>query len=432
MLYKHKEDKVKKFFFVLIGLTLICRADWLQFQGDVANTGVSQDSVVVSNLLWQDSLAPLDFFSGPVTSNDMIFVPTLKGFYCLDVNNGDSLWYQSGSFSSVPAIISDRVVVVQAETLQCFTLDGDLLWSLGFPVRPSHPTVINGIIYLTAGRHVYAIDSSGASRWITPELRYGFTPNMAPCCNDTFVIVATKRGLLTLDPASVVYVLSSYDGRVLSSHDYGYGFVENGCLSTPTLFNNRLYFTTYHSTLFPGYGRSVQLPENTQRWQVRNIPNYYTSSVAIGDRVFFSGEGLWAYDSSGIRIWTANIGRVSYSSPLISTGMIWLGNDSGELFGVDAISGLIRQRFQCGNTPLTSPATTSGGNLIIADISGKVYSFGYVVVVEEPKIGTPASQLRSGIYYDITGRRLIQAPPTRKGIYFYVDESGSRKKIILH
>jgi len=435
VLQKHKEDKVKKFLvlFVLLGLALLCQANWLQFQGNSAHTGLSEDAVVVNSLLWQDSLAPLDFFSGPVTSDGTIFVPTLGGLYCLDVNTGDLLWCQPGEFSGVPAIIGGRIVAVQAETLRCFTLDGDLLWLLGFPTRPSHPTVANGIIYLTAGRKVYAVDSDGAPRWVSAELRYGFNTNMTPCCYDSFVVVATRGGGTSLEPSTVVYVLSRGSGQVIKSAEYGWPEASN--VTTPTVLGSRLYLAVLPGWFNASFIYSVKLPGNTQAWDIeydpRVIKTYYASSAGTNDRVFFVGEGLQAYDTiSGRRLWTANVGRASYSSPLVSAGVIWLGNDAGELFGIDAVSGLVRQRFQCGNAPLTSPATTSDGKLIICDLSGRLYCFGYVVAVEEdPTQFWSPTQLRPGIY-NAMGQRLREIP-SRSGIYFHIDGSRSQKVVIL-
>lgn len=417
---------------VLSLVALICQADVLQFQCDAGHTGQSSEVVIANGLLWRDSLANIDALSGPVTLGDSVFVPTANGFYCLNAANGDSIWCQAGSFSfsGVPAIISDRIVVVKAETLACFSLTGNHLWSIVFPTTPSYPTVADGIIYLTAGRKVYAIDSSGVPRWVSEELRYGFERNMTPCCYDTFVVVATKRGGLVIDPASVVYVLNLNSGAIIDSCDYGYGFAENGCLSTPTLLDNRLYFTTYHTLTFPGYIRSARLPENTQRWETRNVPTYYASSAASANRVFFSGEGLRCYDSTGTRLWVAEIGRVSYSSPIISAdGTIWVGNDNGTFYGVDATSGLIRFSYQCDSVPLTSPATTSSGRLVICDTSGNVYCFGYCVVAIQELPMTTQPQLRPGIY-DITGRRYYIAPPGR-GVYFRLS-GGRPQKMIIH
>ena len=414
----------KLFIFVFLALlTLICQADMLQFQCDPRHTGVS-DTVVINSQPWYDSLAPIDIFSGPVTSNGFVIVPTGDSLWCLDANNGNVRWSRPGSFSGTPAIIGDRIFVIKAESLVCYNRAGNQLWSRGFPGQPYTPTVAGGYIFLACGNQVYALDTVGNSLWASLELARSIVPGSAVCCYDSFVVATTVRGSMLEEPV-LVYWLNKRTGLIAHLESYGYSLDENSSGSTLTVQDGRINFATFYDQAFPGWIRSVST-NGEQVWELRNAaPNYYASACAANGMVFWPGEGLRAYDTSGTRRWIANVGTVSYSSPIISGGMIWVGNDTGKLFGLDAVSGLIRQQFQCGSTALTSPATTSDGRLIICDVSGNVYCFGYnVAVIEE--LPRRTSSLKDG-FYDISGRRLSNPP--RSGICFQVS-GGKATKVV--
>ena len=125
--------------------------------------------------------------------------------------------------------------------------------------------------------------------------------------------------------------------------------------------------------------------DTERKFEARNLHGYppasqtipdawdvYTSSPAlVGDKVYFgAGDGnVYAVDAhSGVLQWKYQTGDVVHASPAVANGTVYIGSFDGNLYALDAVSGQPKWVFKGGQDPSihnqvgfqSSPAVVDG------------------------------------------------------------------------
>lgn len=148
---------------------------------------------------------------------------------CLDINTGKRVWkFESEGkptgrkSSSTAAVVDGRVFAMCSEHMYCLDQkDGKLVWKVALPTSGpgSSPLVVDGKVYVAAGRVACFSTADGKLVWEQKEVRgdTGSPVLWVPTGGKPVLVVNANNNLSGLDPAS---------GKVLWS-------VEGGGQSTP-------------------------------------------------------------------------------------------------------------------------------------------------------------------------------------------------------
>ena len=160
--------------------------------------------------------------------------------------------------------------------------------------------------------------------------------------------------------------------------------------SSPTVADGTVYFVSSSGSLAAidasnGQPRWVYAIEYERRFEAKGLHGYapasqtipdawdvYTSSPAVvAGRVYFgAGDGnVYAIDAkTGLLQWKFATGDVVHASPAVAGGVVYIGSYDGNLYAIDADSGQQRWMFKGGQDPAihnqvgfqSSPAVVDG------------------------------------------------------------------------
>lgn len=109
------------------------------------------------------------------------------------------------------------------------------------------------------------------------------------------------------------------------------------------------------------------IPDN---WDV-----FLSSPAVMNDRVYFgAGDGnVYAVDAqTGVLIWKFSTGNVVHASPAVANGIVVIGSWDSYLYGLDADTGVEKWRFKTGEDPVTNNQVGFQASPVIVD--GVVYT----------------------------------------------------------
>ncbi|HEX6570776.1 MAG TPA: PQQ-binding-like beta-propeller repeat protein [Steroidobacteraceae bacterium] len=163
--------------------------------------------------------------------------------------------------------------------------------------------------------------------------------------------------------------------------------------SSPTVDEDTVYFVSSAGSLAAidasnGQPRWVYAIEHERRFEAKNLHGYppasqtipdawdmWVSSPAVaGGRVYFgSGDGnVYAVDAkSGLLQWKFTTGDVVHGSPAVVTGTVYVGSYDGKFYALDAATGQPRWSFQGGLDPAIH--NQQGFQASAAVVDGVVY-----------------------------------------------------------
>lgn len=160
--------------------------------------------------------------------------------------------------------------------------------------------------------------------------------------------------------------------------------------SSPAIDDGVVYFVSSAGSLAAidaatGQPRWVYAIEHERRFEAKGLHGYppatqtipdawdvFTSSPAVADgRVFFgAGDGnVYAVDAaSGVLVWKFTTQDVVHASPAVAGGIVYVGSYDGRLYALDAQTGQSRWIFEAGQDPVahnqvgfqSSPAVVDG------------------------------------------------------------------------
>jgi outer membrane protein assembly factor BamB len=173
--------------------------------------------------------------------------------------------------------------------------------------------------------------------------------------------------------------------------------------STPAVAGGTVYFVSSAGSLVAldasnGQPRWVAATEYERRFEARGLHGYaptaqtiadawdvWTSSPAIsGGKVYYgSGDGnVYAVDAaSGVLLWKFPTGNVVHGSPAVSRGTVYVGSWDGYVYALDADSGQQKWAFKGGEDPVMhnqvgfqSSPTVVDGTVYIGSRDAHVYA----------------------------------------------------------
>ncbi|MGB5133225.1 MAG: PQQ-binding-like beta-propeller repeat protein [Steroidobacteraceae bacterium] len=174
--------------------------------------------------------------------------------------------------------------------------------------------------------------------------------------------------------------------------------------SSPAIADGTLYFVSSTGSLAAldiatGQPKWVFAAEYERKFEAKGLHGYppnaqtmpdawdvYTSSPAVADgKVFFgSGDGnVYAVDAkTGILQWKFATGDVVHASPAVSGGTVYIGSWDGVFYAIDAESGAQKWAFKAGVDPVMhnqvgfqSSAAVMDGTVYVGCRDAHVYAF---------------------------------------------------------
>ncbi len=359
---------------------------WAMFRRDLGNTGAanSAGAALRGTVRWAFPTGGA-VHSSPAVVEGTVYVGSRDGrLYALDAATGAPRWeYRTESWvESSPAVV-DGSVYFGSQDGMLRALDaatGELRWEFDaeFGVD-SAPAVAGGIVYFGADRGLFAVDAaSGEPRWsLELPFRVG-----SPVVANGIVYVGSvqafdaRRGWRRLRFRTYGLVASSVavaDTTVYAVTTAGRAVAIDGRARSAPLEHRVKQYTIqlWAMGLWPR-----PRPQSGSRWALRlDQGGAYTSPVVAHDTMYLAGErGLVALDLAARELlWTFPAGSAFRSSPALSGDTLYLGNNDGSVYAVDAATGTERWRVRTGGQVTGSPAVVDGV-LYVGSHDGNVYA----------------------------------------------------------
>jgi len=313
------------------------------WQNNTAHDGFDPASPLVTplTLKWSRDLSAtgVTSISYPLIARGLVFVTTAtKTNYgnilmALDESTGATIWSADVGgtyFFANAAYDSGKVFVVNFDGLmKAFdAATGTLLWSVSLPNQyafTSPPTAANGIVFTGgsgSGGTLYAVDeTNGAVLWMMP-VENGDHSSPAVVAGNVFVSYACPQA----------YAFSTASGQQLWNYPSA---CQNGCEggggSTPVVHAAQVYVRDSFCTQTNGVVLDASTGAMTGGFDsdrppafVGNLALFLQSGTLRGVDVP-SGQVLWSFAGDG--------GLTS--APVVVNQTIYIGSDSGTLYGLN-------------------------------------------------------------------------------------------------
>lgn len=433
---------------------------WTSFRHDAGHSGFStSDAPETANLKWSDSYvsdSAIDF--EPLVVDDRIYIcpasihfPGTGSFFCLDANDGSTIWSKPGlgEFGLAGSVVSeDRIYVSGTDgllraTIWCFDLEtGNQIWSHSFlgsllsaPFAPMH---YDGKLYFI---------------WLDLPLEGAYTCHIR-CVKDhgdyallkwdrviDNIVINDYRYISNLVPAIV-------DGKVYAISDYKiYRFdADTGIKDwekqrskmsdlSLAIVDDKIYFGEQ------GYVTCLNTNDGSERWskkldvnpRVVLSPTVYDGKVYAG--FIKNGYSTYVYclddDNNGDILWSKHLfdstNQYTYVSPTtVADDKIYIAGgesfDWGEAYCLDACDGSIIWNYSLDGSVYDS-ASIANGAVYIGTRSGTLYKFEdeYQNHPPDPPVIDGETNGEVGTEYSYT---FVSVDQDGDDIYFYTIDWG--------
>ena len=253
---------------------------------------------------------------------------------------------------SSPTVV-DGVVYISAEGY-LYALDattGEELWRAEAGNDFSTPAVVGETVYVAGGYddYLYALDSrTGQQRW-------------------RFKISGTGTSAAVL--GDVVYIASQDDHLYALDADTGQERwrwrAADGFTSSPVVVEDTVYVFSgsYSAEENQGHVFALDAATGEERWRFKVNDAMASELAVVGGVVYIGASEEYVYAlgaDTGREIWRSKVGSVTLSSPAVQDGTVYIGNMSGQVHALDAATGETRWRFSTGFWVMSSPAVVDG------------------------------------------------------------------------
>ena len=363
---------------------------WSAFRGGLTRTGNidEQPGPEIGEEVWvfrDMDFRTGNFSSSPAVTGDRVYVGSAQAdifskggvLYCLDAGTGEMIWkYQTKReiFSS-PAVVDGKVYIgeglhsdVDSELYCLDATTGSFLWSFQTSSHvESSPAVVDGRAFFGGGADgVYCVDAeTGEQIWLYP----GIYVSVSPVVHDGSVYVGTGYG------ETGIYCLDADTGALKWKLPTMYPV-----WSSPSLASGRAYFGIGNGNFLESddkpYGKVVCIDAKTSEliWYYEVDDSVLTAVAVIpgltgsGYVYFGSRDGnVYCLDAdSGVLKWKWATGKPVVSSPAVVGGNIYFGSDNGTVYCLDRSEGRLKWEFDTtitapdGTRILSSPAVANG------------------------------------------------------------------------
>jgi len=419
---------------------------WPMFRHDAGNTGCSQffapntnhvmwkkqinsDVVQTTPILYGDKLyiSTGGFFKGPPkTMNPLNIIPpspseilqefhsqqsdASTGLYCLDAKTGAQLWFRSMYGPTDPAIVNDKIYVVDMDINTYYSIlycldaaTGDIIFQKSLNSMVLSPTIVaNDKIYLgcfdfnSYYGSLKCYDLSGNLVWNHPLAAYEALWFSAPAISGGNVFFITSN--IYSYYSGKLYCLNAVNGQTRWSHpvfSLGYFYA-----STPSAVcaDNNVYVTDFDMNTYEGTLICYDGATGSSEWACYLGDVLSIASPAISqDSVYVTAMSLSSYTSwlyrielkNGTYLWRVPLPQLSYfgfGSPICSADKIIVtpgmyGDYSSEIYCFEREDGLLDWKFTTDSFIYGGPSI-GDGLVYVADSVGNVYAFEDVLKIQ--------------------------------------------------
>ncbi|MEV0909174.1 caspase, EACC1-associated type [Streptomyces hokutonensis] len=276
---------------------------------------------------------------------------------------GTELWsFQTDNcVRSTPTVV-DGVVYVGGDGGSLHAVDtatGERRWSRALDAGPvrSTPAVRGDLVYATARRILFATDTgTGQGRWDFGERRA-----------DVSATVGVVADRVCVANSGTVFVLDAETG----TKHWGYAVgmtphrwvVMDGPVAIVGNTGNHVY--------------AVDAYSQRRKWGTRVADSPVSGAPALSDGILYVGNQrgeVHALETSyGQRKWRYDTGSPIRSAPTVANGTVYVGNDDERLYALDAATGEVKWRFTATGPVRTTPAV-AGATVHFGSDDGCVYA----------------------------------------------------------
>jgi outer membrane protein assembly factor BamB len=340
---------------------------------------------------WDFSATDSIDMSSPAVAGGVVYIGSLDHkIYALDAGTGVMLWnFTTGDMVESSPAVSGGVVYVGSYDGKVYALDagtGAMLWNYttGAGVL-SNPAVANGVVYAgSRDQKVYALDAgTGAMLWnyTTGNLVFSSSPAVAA---GTVYIANIDGNVFALYKIPQTPVAGFSANITAGAAPLAVNFTDSST-ATPIAWNwsfgdgsfsglqNPVHVYTYNGTF-----TVILNASNANGYNVSKKTGYIR--VDYANLAMFHGDLLHTgvYDDGGSRptnnaTWSFGTGKVVYSSPAVSNGVVYFGSNDNRTYALNASTGTELWDFPTGAAVNSSPAV-AGGAVFIGSNDNRVYA----------------------------------------------------------
>jgi eukaryotic-like serine/threonine-protein kinase len=328
--------------------------------------------------------------SSPAVLDGVLYVGDNFRVLALNVSNGKPIWtYRTtGPVNSSPAVTDDLVFLglLDGRVIALNRHSGELQWQFktGNYINDS-PTVINGFLYIgSADGNLYALDAKlGTLVW---KVQTNGNIVQAPAVGDGIVYAVSNTRKL--------YSLSARTGARRLEF-----FLSERLIDAPVITSDIVYSVTQDGKLIALKHKARQYPWShtlnvlwIQSWMLGfpvprpplqtgtmwgtvpkgKIGRFVSSPAVFNNRLFLGDDRgrFYALDArKGSRLWEIELGDSIATAPLILGDTVYFGTKTGELYGVSCQDGRRRWNFSLGS-PLKGDLIYAAGLLLVRSENG--------------------------------------------------------------
>ncbi len=349
---------------------------WKMFGNYPTHNSTTNDSLISNDTLWSYNMSG-SIYTSPVSENDKVFVVSYNSstnsgeLIAFDAETGEVIWNLSlTTITSSPAVDNGTLFVAATDS-KLYAIDedtGNIKWTFNYssPVYSSL-TIYDGIIYTAENNYkVYAINETNGNLVWKDNLSTKFGRSSPTVVGDRVYIASSESGLL--------YVLDRYTGKLIMKINLS----SDGNSSTPVYSDKLLYISTEKN----GEGELLVLDEyGNILWYSPSLgstpTNYLIPTPAVDANYVYVpwASNLYSFNKyNGSLIWNDSIGS-SFSSPIISRGILYIGSNDGKLYAINTSNGEVIWSKTIGNEIYSSPII-SNQKLYIGSDNGTFYAIG--------------------------------------------------------
>lgn len=379
--------------------------DWPTFHHDIALSGYTRAHAPDDDyILWTYPTGG-SVESSPAVVGNRVYVGSQDHYlYCLNKLTGAKVWaFDTGSQVPSSPAVDDGVVYILSNNGMFYALDADdgtLQWSRNIGSGSwdwSSPAVHDDNVFIASSTGIlYSLDkATGSINWNT---NVGGEPDSPISVANGLVYTGTHN----FDNSSATLVaVNEVTGAIAWSYDY---YTYHGGITGMVDSNGAaivdgdkdgdldVYFGVYNWGGVGDQAVSLDTAAGTENW-TQSINGNSTSTPAVHHGKIFIGSDdgkLYALNATdGSVIWTYTTGGQIWSAPAVSgDGKVCFGSLDHFVYCVDEKTGSLVWSYYTGASRLRSSPAISEGMLFIGNENGKVYAFGPMPVEIDIKPGS--------------------------------------------
>lgn len=377
------------FLALLLGMALLAACDQIgvgvestdapaavaMFRSNPQRTGVYDSAPLerYETTKWQFQAEDWIFGAPAVVGDTVIAVSYDSNVYALDRETGAETWRfkTGGSILASPAV-SGGLVFVASEDKLIYALDlatGEKKWQAqGEGVYSGSPAVVGDIVYFNSDTGLLlALDTATGKELWRHQTNNDATP---------FGVAVDNGIVYTVGGSGVLYALDAATGEEQWQYDADKGMTDN--LYSPTaapVVNGNMVYLTFTDINSGTVMQAFDLTTQTVKWSNARAAETYSAPSIAGNVLVQGGldfkiHGLDA--ATGEPLWEAETGGIIFSAAAVTGNVAYIGSTDRTLYGFDTRTGEILWRFPARGG-VSSPVI-SDGVVYVGDDAGTLYA----------------------------------------------------------